>query len=454
MLYHKDMKIVILGAGETGSYLTSCLSQEGHDVTLIDHDPKVLEQASREVDAATLLASGTSWHHLSSLLENKPDLFFAATGDDETNLVACALAKNLGFPKTAARITSREYLNCPRLNLARLFYVDHLIGAEMLSAQDLFKILIHSGDIAFEHFAHGSILMRTIQITDKWNRATIPLKDLSLPESLIAGLIRRGDRILFPHGEDYILPGDELTVVGDAKTMLGLHDLFQVPERRVKSVVLVGGSSIALHLSHFLLQQRVAVRIIEKNPARCLELADKLPQATIINRDGKDSSLFIEEHIETADALVCCTDDDGANLLIGSMAKHLGCPKAVALTGDPAYVPLLEKAGITPALSARVNIANRLLSILHEETILSVASLSNDAAKIVELKVSPASKLLGTPLSDLSAHFPKDLLIAVIENHGRVLVGRGNSILCPDDTVIALCSPHRLEHLQSLFSSK
>ncbi|MDE3045461.1 MAG: Trk system potassium transporter TrkA [Verrucomicrobiota bacterium] len=450
------MKIVILGAGETGSYVASYL-QEEHDVTLIDRDAKALEQVSREVDAATVLGSGTSWNFLDSLLDSKPDLFFAATGDDETNLIACSIAKNLGFPKTTARIKSREYLNCPRLDIPRLFYADHLIGAEMLSAQDLFKILIHSGDIAFEHFAHGSILMRTLQISEKWKRATIPLKDLSLPEGLIAGLIRRktpdGDRILFPHGEDYILPGDELTVVGDTKIMLNLHELFHVPERRVKSVVLVGGSSIALHLAHFLLQQRVSVRIIEKNPIRCLALADQLPQATILNRDGKDPSLLSEEHIETADALVCCTGDDGVNFLICSLAKHLGCPKVVALTGDPAYVPLLEKAGVTPALSARLNIANRLLAILHENTILSVASLSNDAAKIVEIKVAGASKLLGIPLSKLSSQFPRDLLIAVIENHGRVLVGRGNSILCPDDTVIALCSPHRLEHLQHLFAT-
>lgn len=452
------MKIVIVGAGETGTYAASCLSQEEHDVTLIDWNPKVLEQASREVDAATVLASGTSWSFLSTLLESKPDLFFAATGDDETNLVACSLAKNLGFPKTVARIKSREYLHCPRLNMSRLFYVDHLIGDQMLSAQGLFNILIHSGDIAFEQFAHGSILMRTLQIPEKWNRSTIPLKDLSLPKGLIAGLIRRktpqGDRIVFPHGEDYILSGDELTVVGDSKTMLGLHELFHVPERHIKSVVLVGGSSVALHLAHVLLQQRVSVRIIEKDPTRCLALATQLPNATIINRDGKDHSLLVEERIEAADALVCCTNDDGANFLIGSMAKYLGCPKVVALTGDPSSVPLLEKAGITPALSARINVANRLLAVLHEETILSVTSLSNDAAKIVELKISPTSKLLGIPLSDLSEHLPRDLLIAVIANHGRVLIGRGNSTFCPDDTVIAFCNPHRLEQLQSLFSSK
>jgi trk system potassium uptake protein TrkA len=449
------MKIVILGAGQTGSYAALVLSQEEHDVTLIDKDPKVLEQVSRETDVATLLASEMNSRFFSTLTEEKPDLFFAATGNDETNLVACALAKNLGFPKTVALIKSRGYLQFPKLDLARLFYVDQFIGAEMMAAQELFKILIHSGDIAFEHFAHGAVVMRTIQIPDRWDKGGEPIRDLNLPQGLIAGLIRRkmgeGEEILIPHGEDHLLPGDEVTLVGEAKVMEKLHDLFSIPERRLKSVVIVGGSAVALHLSHFLLQQKVSVRIIEKSALRCHELADLLPEAIIINRDVQDPLVFVEEQVEASDALVSCTSDDGTNLLISSMAKHQGCPKSIALANNPTFIPILERSGVIPAMSARVNVANRLLSILHQETILSITSLSNDAAKIVELKVSPQSKLVGIPLANLN--LPKDFLIAVIENHGRVMVGHGKCILCPDDTVIALCAPHRIEHLQSLFSS-
>lgn len=452
------MKIVILGAGETGGYAASVLSQEEHDVTLIDRDPKILEQISRETDVETILSSGVSWKLFASLLERKPDLFFAATGHDETNLIACALAKNIGFPKTVARIKSLDYLQCPKIDLARLFYVDHFIGAEMLSAQNLFKILTHSGDVAFEHFAHGAIWMRTIQVPDKWNRGKDPIRELNLPEGLIACLIRRKsgdvDQVLIPHGNDCILPGDEITIAGEASAMEKLHQIFGIPEHHVKSVILVGGSTPALYLSHYLMQQKVAVRIIEKNLARCRVLSDLLPNATIINRDGLDPLILVEEQVENADAMVCSTADDGTNLLIASMAKRQGCLKAIALANNPAYIPLIETAGVMPAMSARVNVANRLLSILHQETILSITSLSNNAAKIVELKVPSSSKLVGIPLSELSSRLPKDLLIAVIENHGRVMVGRGNSILCPDDTVIAICSTHGVEQLQALFAGK
>ncbi len=447
------MHIVILGAGTTGSYTASVLSKEEHDVVLIDRDAKLLEKASRESDLATIHASVPGWKLLEDAIENHPDFFFAATGDDETNLVACSMAKHLGVPKTIARVKLRDYLNHTSLDFNRLFSVDYFIGAEILSAQNLFHALVHAGDVAVEHFAHGAIQMRTVSIPDRWDQGGACIRDLRLPEDLIAGLIRRkladGEKIIFPHGDDHILPGDEVTLVGEAKVMHQLHEIFHFPAFRIRSIVLFGGTAIAEHLAYFLAHQRVAVRIIEANERRCEELAKKLPHTTIINRDGSDPQLFRSERIQDADAIVSCASDDGTNFLIAALSKELGCKKTIALINDASYSSILEKAGVVPALSAQVNVANRILSIVHEETILSVASLCQDQAKIVELKVSPSSKLVGIPLSDLK--LPGDLLIAVIESRGRVMIGRGNRILSPDDTVIAICPPHQIPQLPTYF---
>lgn len=444
------MNIVILGAGKTARFAASVLSEKQHNVILIDSDPKVLEQVSREMDVATMYAKMPDISALNLALETSPDLLFAATGDDETNLVSCAIAKNLGFPKTVARIKSRNYLHQESIHLGRLFYVDHLINAELISAQDLFKLLAHSTDTAYEHFAHGNILMRTVKIPDLWKQTDVPIKDLKLPEGLIAALIRRNEEIIFPHGEDKIQPGDQTTLIGEAKTINELHHLFQTNEKRIRSTVLVGGTDVAVHLAHLLIEQHIGVTIIEKDEAKSRALADELPRATIINRDGRDLETLDEESVQNADAFVSCTEDEGTDLLIASMASHLGCPKSIALVANPNSIPLFEKAGIIPALSSYVNVTNRLLAIMHEKATISVSSLFNDQAKIVELKVPPSSKLIGKPLAEI--HLPKDLLIATIENHGKVMIGKGQSILCPDDTVIAICSNNRLEQLQHLFS--
>jgi trk system potassium uptake protein TrkA len=447
------MKIVILGAGGSGCYAASVLAQEQHDVTLIDHDPKALDQVNRETDVATMLSVMPNAGVLWTLLENKPDLFCALTGDDETNLVSSSMAKNLGFPKTVARIQSHEYLQSDFLHVGRLFHVDHLIGAEMLSAQDLFKLLAHGSDSVFRHFANGSVLMRSILVPDGWTKGDVPIQDLRLPIDLIVGLIRRktlqGELVLYPHGADKIEPGDEVTLIGESTRMNELHEIFQISEKRIKSVILVGGSTVSLHLARLLLQQKISVKIIEKDAERSRILADLLPRATIVNRDGKDPWLLTEENVESCDALVLATQNDGENYLISSMALHLGCPKVISLVSNPAYLPLFEKLKIITAPSARVNMTDRLLAIIHESSFRSVVSLSNESAKIVELKVSPTSQLLGVPFAKL--RLPKDLLIPVIENHGKVMIGHGESILCPDDTVIAICSNSRLEQLHQLF---
>ncbi len=447
------MNIVILGAGETGSHAASLLSQNGHNVTIVDQSASVLEKIGRESEISTLHASLSKMTFFETLFESKPDLLFAATGNDETNLVSCAIAKNLGFPKTAALIRSSDYLFHENLDLGRLFYVDYFLASELLTAQNLFKILIHSGDLAIENFAHGTIQMRTLVVPEQWDKGGVPLKELSLPEEFIIGLIRRklqnGEDLLFPRGDDRILPGDVITAIGETKAMTKAHEIFFIPEPAVRSVVLVGGSTSILHLARFLIEQHIHVRIIEKNYARCEEIADTLPQATIINRNGTDLSLLRAEKIGNADALVSGTKDDAANLLITALAKEAGCKRAIALISDSSIGSVLEKLGIIPAFSPKLNTANRLLSILSGKTILSITPTREDGAKIVELKIPPTSKIIGIPLSDLA--LPKDVLVAVIENKGRVMVGRGNRILSANDTIVVICDPRHVSHLQHLF---
>lgn len=448
------MDVVILGAGKIGSYVAKTLSKEECNVTLIDQNRVILEQIGRDLDIATLHAKAPSWSAFEELMGNSPDVFFAATGDDETNLVSCSIAKNLGFPKTICRIKREKYLNHPHLDFGHLFHIDHFVGAETLAAQDLFNILIHSEDIAADHFAHGAIQMRTVKIPDTWDKAQIPIQELKLPENLIIGLIHRKvkekeNRILIPHGDAHLLPGDEVSLVGEADIMEKAHELFHIAPKKIRTAILFGGTLIAEHLAHLLLKQKIGVRIIDFNYERCQELAESLPEATIINRDGRDPALLKGERVKDADVAVAATYHDGTNLLIAAIAKQNGCPKALALVANSTFTPILDKVGVLPALSAQVGLANRILSILHESTIVAIGSLSNDQAKIVELKVAPSCKYIGIPLSDLP--LPKNLLIAVIQNKGKVAVGKGGRILSGGDTVIVICTPEEIPHLPEIF---
>ncbi|NGX48641.1 MAG: Trk system potassium uptake protein TrkA [Candidatus Anoxychlamydiales bacterium] len=456
------MNIVILGAGEIGSYLAKVLANEQHSVTLIDKDPIILEKVSEKADVATLLGYGSRWKILDALIENEPDIFIAMTGDDETNLVSCAIAKNLGYPKTVSRVKEIGFLARSRLDFGRLFYVDHFIGAEVLAANDILKSIINPEDIAIENFAHGAIQMRTIVIPQKWGKTDISLNSLDLPEEMIIGLIRRKkkdpkdpnkfiEKIIFPHGTDHIEVGDEVTVLGETKFMQDIHNFFKIEQKKAKSVVIVGGSSVGVRLAHILELRNIHVKIVEQDENRCKEIADLLPKSTVINEDGKNLDFFASEQISDVDAFVVCTNRDEENFLIASIGKYVGCKKVISLISNTSFASILKSLDIKYAVSERVNIANRILSIIHEEKIISIASLCDNKAKVLEIKVSEDCNLVGIPLSELSAKLPKNLIISAIENRGRVMIGKGNRIISPGDTLILNTSPEIIAQLQDLF---
>ena len=450
------MNIVILGAGTKGSYLAKILAREEHNIFLIDKDNKKLKKIGEEADVATIHGFGSHWKLLDDLIENNPSLFIAMTGNDETNLVACNIAKNLGYPQTISRIQEVSFLIRSRLDFGRLFFVDYFLGIEVLTAHDILKNIMNPEDLAIENFAHGAIQMRTIIIPENWTKNDIPLKDLNLPKELIISLIRRKkhdkeEEIIFPTGNDFIFPLDEITILGETRIMYELHSIFKCPEKPIKSVVIAGGSSIALTLAKILERLNIKIKIIEKHEKRCDELADILHKSIIINQDATDVDFLEEEQIHTADILIACTEDDKTNVLISLLAKQIGCKKILALISDIKLSPMLRELDINHTLSEKVNLANRILSIIHAKKVISVASLCENQAKVFEIRVSSDSQLIGIPLSDLRTQLPPKLIIAAIENKGRVMIGKGDRIISPNDTLIIVCSPEHISELQELF---
>jgi len=456
------MNIVILGAGELGRYLAICLAKENHNVTIIDKDSQKLAKISSEDDVATLWGYGAQWEMLDNLIETSPSLFIAMTGNDETNLVACAIAKNLGYPKTICRVKNLGFLRKTKLDFERLFAIDHFIAAEMLAAHDILKSIIHPHDLAIQNFAHGAIQMRTIVVPETWDKMDIPIANLDLPHEIIISLIRRKvttsiieekeeEVIIFPHGHDIIRPFDEITIIGETNIMRNLSKIFYSPKETVKSVSIVGGSTVAANLASILCKMNIQVKIIEKDEKRCKELADSLPNAIIMNHDGTDLSFLLSEQINNAGAFISATSHDDKNLLISLMAKNAGCKKIVTMIADSNLSSILDDLDIKFTISEKINVVNKIFSLIHAESIVSIASLYQDKAKVVEIKISQDSELVGIPIQDLSKKLPKDMLIAAIENRGQVMIGKGDRVISPNDTIIIITSPHNLPVIKELF---
>jgi trk system potassium uptake protein len=454
------MNIIIVGAGEIGSYVAFILSQQQHNITIIDNDKKKLDEISWQMDVGTRYGSGTDWQLLDDLLELSPHLFIALTKDDETNLVACSIAKHLGYPRTIARVKDARYFNRTRLDFSGIFAIDYLICPEYLVAHDIFKIVMSPDSLAIESFAHGAVQMRTLAIPNKWKSNDKPLKELHLPQGVMIGLIRRkiegaenlnGNQVLFPHGDDCIFPGDEVTFIGETDVIYKIPSFFGITHRPIQSAAIAGGSLIARHLAKLLENRSIDIRIMEKDYDKCCLLAEQLPHCRILNHEAADMNFLISEKIDHSDVWIACTRNDETNLLTALLAKEIGCGDVIVMLSNLSYSHVANNLGLKHIVSPRVSAANHILSQLLPGKATSLVSLYDNQAEIIEINVSLESKIVGIPLSDLGPLLPKDFLIAMIQNRGRIMIAHGDRIISPGDTVVVITNPKHVEELEKIF---
>lgn len=446
------MNVVIVGAGDIGRYVATIMSKENHNVIVIDHDARKLRHLESATDIATRLGSGTDWQLLDDMLELFPDLLIALTSSDEVNLVTCSLAKQLGYPATIARVHDNRFLNRTRLDFGRVFDVDYFICPELLTAHEILRYVTSMGAVGVEYFAHGAVELTTLIVPQNFPQKNIALSKVALPAGVMVGLIYRGGKdLIFPHGEDRLLPGDEVTFIGETEAIDAMPEFLGVQRKAIQSAVLFGGSLTALHLARLLEMRNLGVRIIEKDYDRAAYLADALPKTTVIHQDGLDIEFLKSEKIGITDLFVACTKHDETNLFATLQAKEAGCRDVLMVLANRDNLPLLGKLGIGHVVSPVVCATSRILSQASTGTVNTLVSLYENRAEIIEVNVSPGSQLVGIPLSDLGHLLPEDFLIAMIQNRGRIMVANGNRIISPGDTVILITSPQHVPELENIF---
>lgn len=450
------MNIVIVGAGDVGIYIATLLSKQKHNVVVIDKNKAKLEELTWQMDVAIQEGSGTDWQLLERLLEIEPDLFLALTDHDETNLTACAMAKNLGYARTIARVRGKQFLNRTRLDFARIFHVDYFISPELLMAYDFYKYIVSPGSLALENFAHGEVQMRILHVPNTWKKQHLTLSELSLPKGIMIGLIYRMQAnaepsLIFPHGSDHIYPGDEITLIGEPQQMATIHRFFGIESKEIKRVVIVGGTLVGQNLAKILIEHHIHVALIDKDQRQCQELARELPECRIIHQDSTDIDFLLSEKIEKSDCFIMTTSNDELNVLGALLAKEAGCDNVAIILSSNRYLSLVHQLGIIHVVSSKLTVANRIIALATSKAITSLISLYENEAEILEITVSLQSQIIGIPLADIGPRLPKDFLIVMIQNRGCISIAKGDSIICPGDTIIVICNPKYFQELENIF---
>ena len=446
------MKAVIIGAGQVGYHIAKFLSLT-HDVIVIEKDEEALKRAD-ELDVQVVEGNGANADILASVLPDV-DILVAVTSIDEVNIVACMTAKLIirshGWKdtKTIARVSNPDYIDVPVTSRAQVG-VDIMICPELALASEVAEVLSNPSAIDAEMFAGGKVQMMEFAIRPDNRLVGKHMYDLKLDDCCIVSAIFRENDIIIPRGEDIIKANDHMVVVGKPKAMEDLETVFGNEEPHRNRILLIGCGIVGFYLAKIIDKDENAdLKVIEYRKSRCIEVADVLENALILNGDGTDVSLLREENIEQMDVVIAVTDSDEKNLLCALLAKQMGARKVIARADRSDYVPLFEMVGIDIAVSPREATVNEVLKLTMGKGIEALATLEGEKAEIIEYIASGQSKIVGKPLSKIK--FPKGAIVTMVVHNDEVIIPRGEFIILEGDKVIVFALSSAVRSVEKLF---
>ncbi|MDD2433061.1 MAG: Trk system potassium transporter TrkA [Clostridia bacterium] len=434
------MRVIIIGAGKTGFNIAKILTEENYDVVLIEKEEEQVQNLEEHLDVQVLIGNGVRRSMLEKAGIEEADLLVAVTESDEVNLIACMVAKTYGTVKTIARVRNPEYAFESRRKKGTFPGIDFLINPELVTAKEIVKLIDIPEALDVVYYAEGKIQLLELKIPGTAPVAKQQIKDLKLDYPfLIVAIVREGD-IVIPRGNDFIYPEDIIFVLAKTKEMIEVERFLGTERKRAERVMILGGNYASYHLARILESKRYAVKIIEKNYNKCVELAKHLDNTMVLHGDATDISFLTNEGIGDVDVFVCLTDDDKLNLLVSLIAKNSGVKRTIAQVGRSDYIALMENVGIDVGISPRTLTANKILRFIHkEDDIISIALLNNENAEMTELLIPRQSPVAHRKLKDLN--FPAGSLLGSIYRKNQVIIPKGEDVIKPGDSVTIFALP-------------
>lgn len=442
------MKVTIIGAGKVGSEIADRLSKEGHDIVIIDRNEAQLEKIEEKFDCITIRGSGSSSLLLKSQAVADSQLLVSVTNSDEVNMIACMTAKRTGIPRTIARIRDPEYHQELVISKEDLG-IDLAINPEWSAAEEINRLLSIALPVHIEPIARGRVQLLDLTINEESKMFVHKrLSELDItPKCLIVAISRAGEMII-PGGDDLIQPGDVLYILGEPSGIKKIYSKAKKKKHKISRVIILGGGRIGYYLAQRLCSRGIKVKIIEIDPEKCHELAERLPDALILQGDGSDLELLKKEGIKETDAFVSVTGLDEENLLLSLLAKQMGAKRVIAKVSRPGYAPLVEQLGVDSAISPRLITVGEILRFIRGGRLLSLILLLNEQAEVVELMVNPGSKIVGRYLK--KSGLPKRTLIGAIIRNGKTIIPHGNDIILSGDRLVIFTMDHNLTAIENL----
>ncbi len=450
------MKIIIVGIGKFGFKVARTLAlEEDAEVTVLDKKESALERIADHADVMTIKANGVYVTELENMDIKEFDLGIACTGSDETNIICCTVLKNLGCKKTIATIRNPEYTEQKEF-LKKTMQIDMIINPEFSTAKSIFNYLSKSYSFNVNNFALTRVSMFDFYVKDMPKLVNKPVKDFAGVSEFVITAILRGEEMIIPNGDSIIKEDDVLYIMGETEKLSAFLKIFKPKHRHdeVKNVVVVGGGKIGYYLSTLLSMKGIQVKLIERDPVVCAELAEKLPSdVLVLNGDGSDFTLLQGEDVANADAFVCVTGYDEENLLLSLAMKKLGANNCIAKVSRDNYANIVESLGVDSVFATMDIATAHIIKYYRGGNVKSVSLLLGGKAEVNEIIATSAMPVVGKPLAQVA--LPKDVVIgAILTANNNVVIPNGETVIHPGDRFVVFAGTASLQKVKSFLEHK
>ena len=446
------MKIIIAGAGAVGTHLAKLLSGEKQDIILMDDDEERLGRLGSNFDLLAVNISPTSISGLKEAGVAGADLFIAVTPDESRNMTACMLATSLGAKKTVARINNYEYLLPKHKEFFAKLGVDSLIYPEMLAAKEIVDAVKMSWIRQWWEFAGGALVLLGTKMKETAEILNVPLHELggrNIPFHIVA--IKRGSETIIPRGEDTIILNDIVYFTTTKKYIPYIRKIAgKENEADIRNVMIMGGSRIAVRTVQYI-PEYMRTKIIESDFNRCNRLTELVDdKVMIINGDGRDMELLLEEGIKNTEAFVALTGNSETNILACLAAKRLGISKTVAEVENIDYISMAESLDIGTVINKKFIAASHIYQMMLDADVSNVKCLTFANADVAEFTVKAGSRITRSQVKDVG--LPKGATIGGLIRNGEGILVTGNTTIMENDHVVVFCLGMMIKKLEKFFN--
>lgn len=451
------MRVIIVGCGKIGITILEDLVNEGHEVVAVDSDPAVITEVTNVYDVIGVCGNGVDYEPLLEAGVDKAELLVAVTGSDEFNMLSCHIARQMGVKHTIARIRKPEYNDQSLGHFRQFLNLSMSINPELLLAQELFKILKLPSALTVETFSR-----RTFEMIEVVLREESPLCGYSLMQlrkkfsaKFLVCVVQRGEQVYVPDGNFILQEGDRIGITATPNEIHKLLRQLGVIQKHAKCVMLLGASRTAYYLAKMLLDNGTAVKVIDSNREKCEEFAALLPQVVVIEGDGVQQELLLEEGISNVDAFVSLTGMDEQNILVSFFAKSLGVPKVIAKVNRRELASMADNLGLECTLSPKRIVADvlsryaRALKNSEGSKVETLYKLMDGKAEALEFRVGEEFKGCDIPLKDLALK-PDILVTGILRGRKIAILPSGDDVIRVGDKVVVLAAGKQMDDLSDI----